>query len=225
MYVNREYNNRELKKRCYHKDEYLIELWNIENMRVFDMDKIDVIKLGYGTEEQWKLRYYNHYYKINNKYEDYINLICKEYLKGILWVAKYYFEDCPDWRWQMIYDNAPFISDVYKYYTTSNFEINNIEFTKNKNLPILTQLLSVLPPSSVNVLPESYRYLILSDISPIIDMFPKKIKLDMINKDQFWKCVPILPLLEDERILKVTKDIKLNKYEKIRNSDYDDFVI
>ena len=39
----------------------------------------------------------------------------KNYLEGIVWVTKYYFEKCPTWDWQYKFTHAPFLSDLAKY--------------------------------------------------------------------------------------------------------------
>ena len=55
-------------------------------------------------------------------------------------------------------------------------------------------------------------------------MFPSHVELDMIDKSMYYKCVPMLPYLDINRVLASTKNIKLLKKEKVRNDVLEDFV-
>jgi 5'-3' exoribonuclease 2 len=77
----------------------------------------------------------------------------------------------------------------------------------SKAINMNTQLLCVIPPQFSHVLPQKIRHLNSSIDSPIIDMFPMMYKLDMINKTQLYKCIPILPYLDIDRVEKAI-DIK-----------------
>lgn len=217
-----EYNYHRQRRRCYATDEYAKELWMLENM-MFHVD--DPINLGNGAHQDYKLRYYEHYFNISSNYSDQIDLISHMYLEGLSWVTKYYYNECPSFMWQYPYTHAPFISDIYDYISRCNIDINNICFNKTTHIKPCVQLLCVLPPSHCHILPEKYAKLITNSHSEIIDMFPNKVQIDMINKDLFWMCIPRLPYLDIDRILEATKNISLSKEENIRNMEYDDFII
>jgi 5'-3' exonuclease len=210
------------KRKCNVNDNYEIELWNLENMRGIKID--DPVKLGVGSKDEFMFRYYNHYFGTSHYQQEFIDTISAKYLEGLMWVSKYYFEECPSWKWQYPFTHAPFISDIAKYYIKNNIDINKIIFPKDTPLTPCVQLLSVLPPSCSNIIPYSYRNLTTNISSPVIDMFPEKVVLDMINKDLYWQCIPLIPVLEINRILEAVKGIKLTTDEKIRDKELDDFI-
>lgn len=215
-----EYNYYKQKRRCFASDEYSRELWEIENMR-FEVS--DPIKLGEGNVNEWKFRYYEYYFGISEHYQEHVDLMAYSYLEGLSWVTKYYYNGCPSWSWQYPFTHAPFISDIYQYLKGNKVDINEILFVKSNPLTPYVQLISVLPPSCVSIMPRGYTHLIIDPNSPIIDMYPPKVELDMIGKDMYWMCIPMLPYLDIGRILDAVKNIKLPDDEEIRNREHDDF--
>jgi 5'-3' exonuclease len=207
------------KKYCKSTDPYEIELWKLEHLKTINI--VDNVKLGYGKENEWKHRYYEHYFGLNYNIENIIKL----YIDGIMWVAKYYFEECPSWTWFYPYDKGPFISDVYKYLNKHKIKFNNIEFEMMEPLKPMTQLMIVLPPKLKKLLPKSYIELIENDKN-ISHLYPEKVELDFLYKSQFWQTTPILPVIEItdiKNILNVVKTKKLSKSEKKRNESLDIF--
>jgi len=218
------YKERVSKYRCPYTDMYDIDLWNLEHMR--NIKVVDPIQLGRDCGELWRWRYYEHYYGVSEYQQQFIDILCYEYLKGIIWTTYYYFRECPTWTWQYSHLHAPFISDIAKYNIKTRIDINKIKFKNIGPAHPFVQLLSVLPPECSHMLPESYRNMMDDKNSPIIDMYPKtnKIEIDMINKNINWKCLPRIPHVDIKRIKKNTNDLKLNKYEKRRNTILDNFV-
>lgn len=209
------------RKKCFEEDEYKKEIWNMENLKQEEVK--DNLLLGVDDKEVWKYRYYEYHFKLSGKQDKYINNLCEMYIRGINWMMKYYFKECPDWQWSYVCHHAPFISDISNY--LKNIDFNSIKFTNNKHIPMMSQLLSVLPPSCNKYLPESYRYLILEFKSPIIDLFPTKVKIDTLYKNQLYQCMPLIPYLDINRILEATKDLKLTEKEKKRCEILDDILI
>ena len=56
-------------------------------------------------------------------------------------------------------------------------------------------------------LKQKLRFLNSSSNSPIIDMYPIIYNLDMCNKTQLYKCIPILPYLDIDRVEKAINNI------------------
>ena len=218
------YKERVSKYRCPYTDMYDIDLWNLEHMRNIKVE--DPIQLGRDYGELWRWRYYEHYYGVSEYQQQFIDILCYEYLKGIIWTTYYYFRECPTWTWQYSHLHAPFISDIAKYNIKTRIDINKIKFKNIGPAHPFVQLLSVLPPECSHMLPESYRNMMNDKNSPIIDMYPKtsKIEIDMINKNINWKCLPRIPHVNIKRIKKNTNDLKLNRYEKKRNMILDNFI-
>ena len=209
------YKERLSKWKCEYDDPYEKELWNLDKMRYFKIK--DPIKLGEDNEENYKFRYYEHYFGLCENQEEFIKQMCEEFLRGIMWVTKYYFEECPSWEWQNPYSHSPFISDIAKYFTSSNYNLNSIKIDYKGPIQPFEQLLSVLPPACDTILPLSYKFLVNSHLSPIIDLYPVNIKLDMINKDSYWKCIPYIPHVELSRIKNAVNGLHLNEKETYRN--------
>lgn len=210
------FNYRKENKRCFSNDPYSIEVWNMDNLKNIDIE--DPIKLGHGNSDEWKFRYYEHYFHTTIYQSQVIDEICYDYLKSLKWIIDYYFKKCQDWKWQYKYNYAPFISDLYNYLKhDQKFKFSNIKFKNNKALKPYVQLLCVLPPKCSHLLPKSYQKLVNNSDSNIIDMFPSKITLDMINKDMYWQCIPNIPILDIERILEETSKIKLKDSENKMN--------
>ena len=209
------------RRKCFANDPYSIEVWEMENLRNITVD--DPVKLGSDSADLWKFRYYEHYFKTSEHQKQFVDNLCYLYLEGMMWVTKYYFEQCDDWLWQFPYDYAPFISDIGSFLEISNINMNDIKFDKRNPIPTMVQLTSVLPPQCYNILPKDYQQLTTNDKSPIIDMFPKKISIDFLYKDQYWQGIPRVPYLDIERIIDAIKNKKMSKDELKRSELLNDF--
>lgn len=216
------YNNQMSKRRCMANDDYSKEVWKLDNMKIFKVD--DPIMLGHGEVDEWKFRYYEHYFGVCEHQKEFIDNLVELYLEGIIWVGRYYFESCPSWQWHFPYDHGPFISDIANYLKKRKLNINLIEFELGEPLSPMVQLLTVLPPASCEIVAKSYRELMLNDDSPIIYLYPKDTELDMLYKDQYWQCIPKLPLMNVDEIVEATINKKLTKSEKIRNLKLENFI-
>jgi 5'-3' exonuclease len=176
-------------------DEYEREIFKIENL-LFRID--DPIQLGSDSVEEWRKRYYNHYYGVEDGLEEFVENLVKNYLIGIKWVSLYYFEDCPSWEWYYPLEHPPFISDIYKYFDSFNF--NDYKFKKGKALEPVQQLLCVLPPQSSYLLPLKFRKLMTNVNSSLAYLYPIKFEQDFINKTKYWMGIPNLPPLDIELV-------------------------
>jgi 5'-3' exonuclease len=213
---------------CRSNEPYDIEVWNVDNLKCFQIN--DTIKLGEGYKsDEWKFRYYEHYFNSSSceSQTELINDMCKEYILGIMWVTEYYFKGCDNWSWQYPYSHAPFMSDISKYIESHdiNFVKPNYSSYRNKSVQPFAQLLCVLPSFCANELPKSLSLLMTSNNSPMIDLYPTKIKLDMLYKDQYWQCLPHIPELDVERVLLEMTKIKItDKKENKRNLIMNDLI-
>ena len=96
--------------------------------------------------------------------------------------------------------------------------MSEITFELGKPLDPCTQLLVVLPSFSSYLLPDKYKQLVTSSVSPIIDLYPIDFRVDLINKDMHWEGIAELPYLDIDRIVDATNGIKLTVKENIRNT-------
>ena len=215
LYTSVEKNKRRTCREPSH-DKYKQELWALENLK--KNEQIDTLQLGVGDEEIWRHRYYEYYFKVSGNQDSIINKLSENYINGIKWMTEYYFDTCPDWRWNYVPYYAPFISDLALYIKRQKIDMNKIKFENRKCIPMMSQLVSVLPPSCSYLLPNSYRHLVTTFESPIIDMFPSQIKIDTLYKNQLWQCVPRIPYLDIDRVLEATYALPLDDNERERAS-------
>ena len=177
----------------------------------------DPIKLGYDNYIESRKRYYKYYWNIDNdEIENFSKQLVKHYLIGLKWVTNYYFDKCNSWNWYYPYDHPPFLMDIYNYINVIN--INKISFSMGKPLKPFLQLLSVLPPQSNYLLPDTLQLIPISD-SDIIYLYPYDFDIDLINKKKYWMGIPILPQLDFDAIKNIFKKYKnkLTKEEKNMN--------
>lgn len=204
---------RQRNKRCFETEPHKREIWKIENLK--NVKICDEIRLGDGEADEWKFRYYSHYFHTSEHMDQTVDNVTHNYIEGLLWVARYYFEKCPTWRWQYKFSHAPFLSDIMRY-------IKNKDIMKDFETPVegpvdmYTQLASVIPPAYSNILPKALRHLSNSPDSPILDMFPLTYEIDMINKTQLYKCIPMIPYLDVARVENAIKGLTISKSDKIR---------
>lgn len=190
---NNKYNNNN------YESELKLELDLLENMDHPDLNLQDPVQLGVGYAEYYKFRYYEYYNHISEYQNKFINNICEDYLTGIIWTTRYYFESAPCQYWSYQYNNSPFVSDLSKYLNSKKPDINNIKFNKKINITPYIQLLAVIPPVHNYLIPEKYKK--FQQDPNLLDLFPEKFDLDIINKDLYFKTIPILPFLDIQRIL------------------------
>ncbi|TMS09737.1 5'-3' exoribonuclease 1 [Larimichthys crocea] len=137
----------------------------------------------------------------------------KCYVEGIQWILHYYYHGVQSWSWYYPYHYAPFLSDV------RNISGLKLTFDLEKPFMPFQQLLAVLPAASKELLPESYRPLMTSTNSPIIEYYPLDFKTDLNGKQQEWEAVVLIPFIDERCLLAAMEPCndKLTKEEKARN--------
>ena len=65
--------------------------------------------IGYGSEG-WKQRYYT--LKLGAASAAERAAVCEEYVRGLCWVLRYYYQGVPSWEWFYPYHYAPPASDL-----------------------------------------------------------------------------------------------------------------
>lgn len=208
------YLQKQNNRKCFENIKYKQDIWKIENLK--DIKINNPIKLGIGNANEWKYRYYLHYFNTDEYQQETINDICHNYIEGILWVTKYYFEECPNWRWQYRYTHAPFLSDIMMYLKNKHI-MSDFNTIYCPPVSMYTQLVSVIPAKYSYILPKSLRHLNCSYESPIIDMFPTIYNIDMIYKTQLYKCIPIIPSIDVNRIIDCVSKLPLSNDEILRS--------
>ena len=183
-----------------------------------DVEGLQEDKVRYN-EDGWKERFYQ------VKFEDSHQTDWRRakvdaayhYLIGVQWVMRYYFQGTASWTWCYPFHYPPFASDLCA--TANSF---NKSLFQSIELPFspVTQLLSVMPPESASAaLPQACKWFMTHPDSPVIDMFPKEVKLDYVGCRYEWMGVILLPQIDEARLQQVaaTVESRLTPIEKQRN--------
>jgi len=148
-------------------------------------------------EDGFKDRYYESKFDVSKENIGFRHKVASEYVRGLCWVLKYYYQGCASWKWYFPYHYAPFASDFLNIGSMStDFEKGTIPFRP------LEQLMGVFPAASSAHVPEPWRHLMSDPDSPIIDFYPEDFKIDLNGKKFAWQGVALLPFVEEDRLFK-----------------------
>ncbi|XP_042285493.1 5'-3' exoribonuclease 1 [Thunnus maccoyii] len=162
---------------------------------------------------QFKRTYYMTKMGVDVVSDEFLAQQAKCYVEGIQWILHYYYHGVQSWSWYYPYHYAPFLSDI------RNISGLKLTFDLEKPFMPFQQLLAVLPAASMALLPESYRHLMTSENSPIIEYYPLDFKTDLNGKQQEWEAVVLIPFIDERCLLAAMEPYnhKLTKEEKARN--------
>ena len=167
--------------------------------------------LGENTSISYELNFdeYRHEYYTTNFEQKDIKTICHDYIEGMQWVLSYYTKGVPNWNWYFPHHYAPFASDI------AQFVESYIQPVYKQSSPVLPfhQLLSVLPPSSANLLPSPICELFRDKKSPLKKYYPDEFKIDLSGKKNDWEGVVILPMVNYDDVKNAYESL-INKVEK-----------
>lgn len=160
-------------------------------------------------DKKWRNAYYHYLFSANTP--ETIKEACKEYLNGLVWTVNYYFNQNACSEWCYPYHFAPCISDLYKYlHSINDEEFANITHTMQYSGNIsedtfqnkaLIQLLLVLPPQSIELLPQNLQS-IMKDISKgCVHYYPVEFEVQTYLKTKMWECSPLIPQIDKSKIL------------------------
>lgn len=162
---------------------------------------------------QYKRTYYMTKMGVDVVSDDFLARQAKCYVEGIQWILHYYYHGVQSWSWYYPYHYAPFLSDIRR--------IAGLKLTFDLEKPFMPfqQLLAVLPAASKELLPESYRHLMTSEDSPIIEYYPVDFKTDLNGKQQEWEAVVLIPFIDERCLLAAMEPYnhRMTKEEKARN--------
>uniref|UniRef100_UPI0035CD3D4A 5'-3' exoribonuclease n=1 Tax=Komagataella phaffii TaxID=460519 RepID=UPI0035CD3D4A len=175
----------------------------------------------------WEPGYRKRYYetKFHTKDPQKVKKIARnmvqKYIEGVSWVLLYYYQGCPSWNWYYPYHYAPFAADFV------NLSELKIEFVEGTPFRPYEQLMSVLPAASSHNLPDVFRSLMSDANSEIIDFYPEEFPLDMNGKKVIWQAIPLLPFIDENRLLKAvqSKYDQLTEDEKFRNTNRSEILV
>jgi len=165
------------------------------------------------TDSNWRMNYYH--YLFGSHSTDIMKSVTMNYLEGLLWTTNYYFNDSCDNLWYYEYDYSPCVSDLYKYTYSiepEKFKKMQLDLLKNKlnktEIDSNIQMLMVLPPQSIDIIPDKYKCLFTNINHGCVHYFPTQFKLSTFLKTQTWECIPVLPKVNLDVIRMSMNEIK-----------------
>ncbi|CAF0749442.1 unnamed protein product [Adineta steineri] len=177
-----------------------------------DIDKMPLIEAEF---RQHKNHYYREKMKINITSTDQLKIYIEQYIEALQWILKYYYQGCPSWSWFYPHHYAPYLSDL------KNFKDLKINLQKGTPFKPFEQLLSVLPPTSRDLLPSVLQSLMVDPKSPLLDFYPEYFELDQNEKKHDWEALVLLPFIDEQLLLdSITKYYnQLDLNEQNRNQE------
>ncbi|XP_053293486.1 5'-3' exoribonuclease 1 [Pleuronectes platessa] len=175
-----------------------------------DDDEEDMFETEF---RQYKRTYYMTKMGVDVVSDEFLADQAKCYVEGIQWILHYYYHGVQSWSWYYPHHYAPFLSDI------RNISGLKLTFDIGKPFMPFQQLLAVLPAASMELLPASYRHLMSSEFSPIIEYYPLDFKTDLNGKQQEWEAVVLIPFIDERCLLAAMEPCNDNmtKAEKARN--------
>lgn len=145
--------------------------------------------------KQYKAHYYRDKMGIRSDDPKEMHDLVYNYAEGMQWVLHYYYDGNVSWGWFYRYHYAPQISDMTN--------ISNFTFHFEKGRPFLPfeQLMGVLPPLSMQLIPPAFQGLMTEATSPILDFYPTQYESDMNGKKNSWEAVVKIPFIDEKRLL------------------------
>lgn len=162
-----------------------------------DYQENDEVRLW---ESGFKDRYYESKFDVGPDNISYRYSVALQYVRGLCWVLKYYYQGCASWKWYFPYHYAPFASDFV------NIGGLSTAFEKaTKPFNPLEQLMGVFPAASCSHVPSPWAILMSDPKSAIIDFYPEDFKIDLNGKKFAWQGVALLPFVDERRLFKALK--------------------
>jgi 5'-3' exonuclease len=157
------------------------------------------------NDNKWKANYYEHLFGDHS--ESIIKSSSINFLEGINWNINYYINRDYSKYWYYKYNYAPSISDISKYLSimgNNEFDKFIINTRNNKNDPVIEpiiQLLLVLPPQSIEILPDKYKVIMNNINFNCMHYYPISFNLSTYLKYFGWECIPILPEINIKHLI------------------------
>ena len=177
---------------------YITELSGMENALMQDVsdvyyesgmpNKFSKGLIDPKTDPNWRLSYYHYLFGFIDTPN--IRKVSETYLEGLRWITDYYFNQNYDMSW--CYHNlyAPTVNDL------ANAIVMIDKSTNTKPAPktdLVLQLLTVLPPSSKELIPEKQRSLMTDLRLGAVHYYPSEFQIINYLKEKTWENMPILP--------------------------------
>lgn len=177
------------------------------------------VKDGVLNFDSYRREYYQ---KADINTEDEIKKMCNNYIRGLFWVLQYYLDGIQSWSFYYEYHYPPLMKDLYiELIRLGIDDCGSYDFkldTYSLNAPLcpFEQLLSVLPKSSVNLLPKELRHLV-TDSELAKKGYYEEITdrdIDYEGKTEEFMGIVLLPFINRENIREEFKKYSSIKYHR-----------
>ena len=170
------------------------------------------------NDPKWRTSYYHYVFGDNSP--DTIKRSCESYVDGLFWVVNYYFNQkaCQEWYCHLHY--APTVHDIHKYMFTLTTEDvpqkmkalagGSLIQTKSDGDIVdraHLQLLLVLPPQSIDLLPENLRPLMTDIHHGCAHFYPHEFKVMTYLKHKLWECSPMIPHIDINKVVSFIRSV------------------
>jgi 5'-3' exoribonuclease 1 len=143
----------------------------------------------------------NYYKKAGVSSNEDVSTFCRRYLQGLGWVSWYYSRTPKNWRWLFPYHFSPLITDIVLYLESVTLLPKEIFKIKKDPLTAEQQLMCVIPPRSVKLLPTKLRN--LYNHEELVDYYPETFKRDLAGKLRDWEAIALLPFIDLKILLPI----------------------
>lgn len=135
----------------------------------------------------------NYYYYLFEKSTDtsIISIACKQYVQGLQWMILYYFNQETEWYWFYRYNYSPTIMDLSNYVlSTELIDLYVMQLKNDKHeIQDYDQLVMVLPPSSMYIIPNEEHRKIVYDVSyGHTHLYPETFEICTYMKYRLHEC-------------------------------------
>lgn len=162
---------------------------------------------------EWKNQYYESKLKFTLDDGPLMHNLLQAYCEGLQWNMHYYYQGVSSWSWFYPYYYAPHISDLAAF--TRDFVCDPFDLS----LPLrpLEQLMAVLPPGSVKLVPKALAPLMVEE--PTVSFYPKDFETDANGKKASWEAIVKIPFIDTDILLPAIRkrDALLSEEEQRRN--------
>lgn len=181
-----------------------------EEMRTFQLTPRDRLQMAW---HEWKNQYYGSKLKFTLEDEPSMRNLLQAYCEGLQWNMHYYYQGVSSWSWFYPYYYAPHISDLVAF--TRDFVCDPFDLS----LPLrpLEQLMAVLPPGSVKLVPKVLAPLMVEE--PTVSFYPRDFETDANGKKASWEAIVKIPFIDTDILLPAIRerDALLGEEEQRRN--------
>ncbi|SPN79023.1 5'-3' exoribonuclease [Brazilian cedratvirus IHUMI] len=126
--------------------------------------------------------------------------MAKKYLAGMNWISLYYYGADLNLAWFYPYHYAPLLQDLIQAEPDGELDYfpNDADATTSSFLNVPQQLTSIMPATSLAIIPEEMRELVFTNL---LDEFPQEVIIEEKIGGAAWHKKVLLPFLDERRLI------------------------